>query len=106
MLGDALTSARTGSFRGVNDHNFVIDRKWADILFRGFIEDYYFNKTLASIPWGKKPIDKYHKNYKLIASQIAPRKRYRSQTSWGFLTLLLRGAISEVSWGQLTGLSF
>ena len=53
MLGDALSSAKTGSYRGVNDHNFVVDRKWADILLRGLIEDYYFNKSLANTPWGR-----------------------------------------------------
>jgi hypothetical protein len=45
--GGALTSARVNSFRGINDHNFVIDRLWADTLYRGFIEDYYFNSSLA-----------------------------------------------------------
>lgn len=48
----ALTSARVGSFRGVNDHNFVIDRRWADILFRGLTEDYYFNSTFEKVMWG------------------------------------------------------
>lgn len=51
-MHSALTSARTGNYRGVNDHNFVIDRKWADVLLRGFTEDYYFNKTLKNEPWG------------------------------------------------------
>ena len=31
--------------RGINDHNLVVDRKYADVLFRGLTEDYYFNKT-------------------------------------------------------------
>mmetsp|Transcript_11101 Transcript_11101/g.10036 ORF Transcript_11101/g.10036 Transcript_11101/m.10036 type:complete len:201 (-) Transcript_11101:1560-2162(-) len=50
--GNKLTSARTASFRGVNDHNFVVDRKYADELFRGLTEDYYFNKSLAHDHWG------------------------------------------------------
>ena len=48
----ALTSARVGSFRGVNDHNFVIDRRWGDTLFRGLTEDYYFNATFEKVMWG------------------------------------------------------
>lgn len=63
-LGNALTSAKTGSFRGVNDHNFVIDRKWADILFRGFTEDYYFNDTLAKEQWGNPE----HRIYQLATA--------------------------------------
>lgn len=48
----ALTSARVGSFRGVNDHNFAIDRVHADNLFRGLTEDYYFNNTFEKVMWG------------------------------------------------------
>lgn len=40
-----LTSLDLGSSKGVNDHNFAIDRKWADDYFRGLVEDYYFNHT-------------------------------------------------------------
>ena len=48
----ALTSSSSGSFRGINDHNFVIDRRYADTLFRGLTEDYYFNSTLEKVMWG------------------------------------------------------
>ena len=48
----AMTSSLSGNFRGINDHNFVIARKWADTLFRGFTEDYYFNSTLERVVWG------------------------------------------------------
>lgn len=27
---------------GLNDHNVIIDRKFADLIFRGLVEDYYF----------------------------------------------------------------
>lgn len=49
---NSLTSSSSGSFKGINDHNFVVDRKWADVLFRGFTEDYYFNSTLEKVMWG------------------------------------------------------
>ena len=45
-------SADLGSYRGINDHNLVLDRKWADVLFRGLTEDYYFNKTNRHVMWG------------------------------------------------------
>ena len=48
----ALTSSLSGTFKGINDHNFVIDRLWADTLFRGLTEDYYFNSTLEKVFWG------------------------------------------------------
>lgn len=47
-----LTSLESGSFKGINDHNLVIDRKYADTLFRGITEDYYFNETLENVHWG------------------------------------------------------
>ena len=46
------TSADLGSYRGINDHNLVLDRKWADVLFRGLTEDYYFNKSNRHVMWG------------------------------------------------------
>ena len=47
-----LTSAKSGNFRGINDHNFVVDREWADKLLRGLVEDYYFNSSLENVMWG------------------------------------------------------
>lgn len=52
VYSHALTSSSTGNFRGINDHNFVVDRQWADTLLRGFTEDYYFNNSLAGVSWG------------------------------------------------------
>ena len=65
-----LISADIGSFRGVNDHNLVLDRKWADQLFRGLTEDYYFNKTLADEMWGNPE----HRIYMLATSYGVPIK--------------------------------
>jgi hypothetical protein len=47
----SITSLSIGNYRGINDHNMVIDRKYADMVFRGFTEDYYFNKTNRRVPW-------------------------------------------------------
>jgi hypothetical protein len=51
-MKNALTSADLGSYRGINDHNLVLDRKWSDVLFRGLTEEYYFNKTNRHVMWG------------------------------------------------------
>ena len=48
----AFVSTKIGVHFGVNDHNFVVDRYWADPLFRGITEDYYFNETLDLYTWG------------------------------------------------------
>jgi hypothetical protein len=42
-MKDSLTHSSLGVNNRINDHNVVIDRKYADSLFRGLIEDYYFN---------------------------------------------------------------
>jgi hypothetical protein len=42
---DSLVSLDLGNSRGINDHNFAIDRKWSDDFYRGLSEDYYFNHT-------------------------------------------------------------
>lgn len=47
-----FVSTKLGVHFGVNDHNFVVDRYWADPLFRGITEDYYFNETLDLYTWG------------------------------------------------------
>ena len=52
QLKNSLTSLSLGSYRGINDHNLVVDRKYADVLFRGLTEDYYFNKTNRMVLWG------------------------------------------------------
>ena len=43
---------KSGGFRGINDHSLVLDRQYVDVLFRGLVEDYYFNKTLRDVFWG------------------------------------------------------
>eukprot|EP01035_Chromulina_nebulosa_P020705 gene20705-26842_t len=90
-FGNALTSARTGSFRGVNDHNFVVDRQYADILFRGLTEDYYFNKTLANEPWGNPE----HRIYMLATANGI---KVQNQTVCEEPLIPLRGKYNSSHW--------
>jgi hypothetical protein len=46
-----FVTAAVAPNHGVNDHNFVVDRAFADEVLRGMTEDYYLNKTLARFPW-------------------------------------------------------
>lgn len=63
-MKDSLTSLGLGSYRGINDHNLVVDRKYADVLFRGLTEDYYFNKTNRMVLWGNPE----HRIYQVTSS--------------------------------------
>lgn len=87
----ALTSARTGGFRGINDHNFVIDRKWADTLFRGFTEDYYFNKSLIHESWGNPE----HRIYQVATANNIP---IRNTTICEQPLMPLRGKYNNTHW--------
>ena len=87
----ALTSARVGSFRGVNDHNFVVDRTWGDSLFRGFTEDYYFNATFEKVMWGNPEhriaqlADALHipiKNTTICEEPLIPLRGRHNDTHW------------------------
>jgi hypothetical protein len=64
----ALTSADIGSYRGINDHNLVLDRKWADTLFRGLVEDYYFNGSNRGVMWNNTE----HRIYQLATEYGIP----------------------------------
>ena len=63
-----LVSTKIGSHFGINDHDFVIDRKYADTLLRGITEDYYFNSTLDMYIWGNPE----HRIYKVAESYNIP----------------------------------
>jgi len=89
--GGALTSANTGSFRGINDHNFVIDREWADTLFRGLTEDYYFNKTLSQEMWGNPE----HRIYMLASANNIP---IQTTTICQQPLVPLRGKYNKTHW--------
>lgn len=61
------TFAKSGSADGLNDHNYVIDRKYIEV-YRSFSEDYYFNKTLNQVFWGNPE----HRILQIIASYRIP----------------------------------
>jgi hypothetical protein len=48
---NGLVSVNFGLHHGINDHNFVVARRWTDVLLRGMTEDYYFNETLDEFTW-------------------------------------------------------
>lgn len=86
-----LSSLRTGSYRGVNDHNFIIDRKYADIMFRGFTEDYYFNKSQANVAWGNPE----HRIYQLAE---AYHVNIRNESICEQPLISLRGKVNNTHW--------
>ena len=89
--GMKLTSASTGSFRGVNDHNFVVDRLYADDLLRGLTEDYYFNSTLQDEFWGNPE----HRIYQLATSYNIP---LQNNTVCQQPLVPLRGKYDKKNW--------
>lgn len=88
---NAFVSASFGSNFGINDRNFAVDRKYADGLFRGVTEDYYFNETLDLYSWGNPE----RRIYKVATSKdIALRN-----TSICDMPLLpLRGKLNATHW--------
>jgi hypothetical protein len=48
---NGIVSVNFGLHHGINDHNFVVARRYADVLLRGMTEDYYFNDTLDGYTW-------------------------------------------------------
>ena len=43
LFSKKLVSLDINTWRGINDHNIIVDRSYADSIFRGLSEDYYFN---------------------------------------------------------------
>merc|ERR1719224_426191 len=39
-----INTLKEDNFGGLNDHDIIIDRKYADVMFRGLTEDYYFQE--------------------------------------------------------------
>lgn len=87
---NSLTSLDLGSWRGINDHNFALDRKYIDDFFRGLVEDYYLNHTKIEI-WNNpeqhllQVAEKYH---------IA----VKTQTFCDLPLVPLRGLVNETHW--------
>ena len=86
-----LVSANIGSHHGVNDHNFVIDRRWSDVLYRGITEDYYFNDTLDRFIWlnPEHRIFKIAQSYginvtlnKVCEQPLLPLRGFENATHW------------------------
>jgi hypothetical protein len=91
MYKGGFVSTIFGVHFGVNDHNFAIDRYWADQLFRGVTEDYYFNETLDIYSWGN-PERRIYKvattnkirllNTTLCEQPIVPLRGRHNETHW------------------------
>lgn len=85
-----VTAALAPNF-GVNDHNFAIDRKWADTVFRGVTEDYYFNETLDIYSWPNTE----RRIYKILSSKNIP---IRTADVCEQPVAHLRGMINSTHW--------
>ena len=88
--GAFVTAAVAPNF-GVNDHNFAIDRRWADGVFRGVIEDYYFNETLDMYSWPNTE----HRIYKILTTKEVP---IRTVSVCDHPVAHLRGRINATHW--------
>ena len=104
----ALTSADIGSYRGINDHNLVLDRKWADTLFRGLIEDYYFNGTNRNVMWNNTESRIYQvataydipiKTATMCQFPLIPLRATENSTHW-LMHLTYAGKMVESCWYQ------
>jgi hypothetical protein len=85
-----VTAALAPNF-GVNDHNFAIDRKWADTVFRGVTEDYYFNETLDMYSWPNTE----RRIYKILSTKNIP---IRTADVCEQPVAHLRGMINSTHW--------
>jgi hypothetical protein len=88
---DAFVTAALAPNFGVNDHNFAIDRKWADTVFRGVTEDYYFNETLDMYSWPNTE----RRIYKILSSKNIP---IRTADVCEQPVAHLRGMINSTYW--------
>ena len=88
--GAFVTAGISSSF-GVNDHNFAIDRRWADTVLRGITEDYYFNETLDMYSWTNTE----HRIFKILTSKDIP---IRTTDVCEQPITHLRGMINESHW--------
>ena len=88
--GAFVTAAVAPNF-GVNDHNFAVDRRWADSVFRGVTEDYYFNETLDMYSWTNTE----HRIFKILTSKNIP---IRTTDVCEQPVTHLRGMVSSTYW--------
>lgn len=87
----AFVTAQIANNFGVNDHNFVIDRQWADHVFRGITEDYYFNESLHNTKW----INPEHRLYEVVKTKNVP---FRFNDVCAMPLVPLRGKKSSTHW--------
>ena len=87
----AFVTAQIASNFGVNDHNFVVDREWADTVFRGITEDYYFNESLDNTHW----INPEHRIYEVAKTKNVP---FRFNDVCEMPLVPLRGKKSSTHW--------
>ena len=91
LYRDVLMSSKTGTFQGINDHNFAVDRYYAENLFRGLSEDYYFNGTLQEVFWGNPE----HRIYSVAQAYNIPL-RYTNICEQPLIPL--RGLVNSTYW--------
>ena len=87
----AFVTAQIAANFGVNDHNFVVDREWADTVFRGITEDYYFNESLDNTHW----INPEHRIYEVAKTKNVP---FRFNDVCEMPLVPLRGKKSSTHW--------
>lgn len=88
---NSLVSADFNQNFGINDHNFAVDRYWADSLLRGVTEDYYFNETLDGFKW----VNPERRIYKVATSLNIPLK---NATLCELPAVPLRGRFNKTHW--------
>ena len=89
-MGGFVSAGLLSNF-GINDRNFAIDRRFADSLFRGVTEDYYFNETLDLYSWNN-PERRIYK----VASSKGIDMRNTSICEQPLLPL--RGKLNKTHW--------
>jgi len=88
---NALTSQSSGNWAAVNDHNLVIDRIYADKIFRGIIEDYYLNRDRVKL----ECVAPEHQILKLSQYYHIPKKE---KNGCDMPLIPLRGEFNATHW--------
>jgi len=52
LYADAVADIAEGSWGGLNDHAFVVDRAHAEAMLRGPLEDYFLHTAVTGTHWG------------------------------------------------------
>jgi len=89
---DVFSSLDVNCFNGVNDHDFVIDRKFADRFLRGLSEEYFADWN----GWGKLMKHSTEVYMNSILDNLHMRKRKVNVCM--LPSLPLRGLYNETHW--------